>query len=110
MIQTFATWFADGGKFMWVILGVLAIAVAVVIERVIFYYGICSTNGRKTVAEMARALNENKIEDAKRLVISGAPLSTLLRVAVDRYSDGMTIDEIQEGVEEASIQQVPRFS
>jgi biopolymer transport protein ExbB len=110
MIQTFATWFADGGKFMWVILGVLAIAVAVVIERVIFYYGICGVNGRKTVADMARALNENKIEAAKLLVASGAPLTTLLRVAVNRYSDGMTIDEIQEGVEEASIQQVPRFS
>ena len=110
MIHTFAAWFADGGKFMWVILAVLAISVAVVIERLIFYYGICGANGRKTVSEVARALNENKVEDAKRLVVSGAPLTMLLRVAVDRYSDGMTIDEIQEGVEEASIQQVPRFS
>lgn len=110
MIQTFAAWFADGGKFMWVILAVLAVSVAVVIERLVFYYGICGTNGRKTVADIARALNENKVEDAKRLVVSGAPLTSLLRVAVDRYSDGMSIEEIQEGVEEASIQQVPRFS
>jgi biopolymer transport protein ExbB len=110
MIQTFAAWFADGGKFMWVILAVLAVSVAVVIERLFFYYGICGVNGRKTVADMARALNENKIDDAKRLVVSGAPLTSLLRVAVNRYSDGMSIEEIQEGVEEASIQQVPRFS
>jgi biopolymer transport protein ExbB/TolQ len=110
MIQTFAAWFADGGKFMWVILAVLAVSVAVVIERLVFYYGICGINGRKTVADIARALNDNKIEDAKRLVVSGAPLPSLLRVAVDRYSDGMSIDEIQEGVEEASIQQVPRYS
>lgn len=110
MIQTIATWFADGGKFMWVILAVFAIAVAVVIERVIFYYLVCGKNGRKTVADVARALNENKIKDAQQLLSSKAPLPTLLKVAVDRYSADMTIDEIQEGVEEASIQQVPRFS
>lgn len=110
MIQTLAAWFADGGKFMWVILAVLAIAVAVVIERLIFYYAVCGLNGRKLVAEIARALNDNKSEDAKRMLNSSAPLPALLKVAVDRYSAGMSIDEIQEGVEEASIQQVPRLS
>ncbi len=110
MIQTLAAWFADGGKFMWVILAVLAIAVAVVIERLIFYYVVCGLNGRKIVAEIARALNDNKNEDAKRMLNSSAPLPVLLKVAVDRYSAGMSIDEIQEGVEEASIQQVPRLS
>lgn len=110
MIQTLAAWFADGGKFMWVILAVLAIAVAVVIERLVFYYVVCGLNGRKLVAEIARALNDNKSEDAKRILSSSAPLPVLLKVAVDRYSAGMSIDEIQEGVEEASIQQVPRLS
>jgi biopolymer transport protein ExbB len=104
-----APWFADGGKFMWVILAVLAIAVAVVIERVIFYYIICRKNGRVAVADIARALNNDKIDDARKVVSGKDPLSSLLSVAVDRFSSGMTLDEIQEGVEEASIQQVPRI-
>jgi biopolymer transport protein ExbB/TolQ len=109
MIESLAAWFADGGKFMWVILGVLTIAIAVVIERLIFYYIICASNGRKIVSGIARALSENKIDDAKKLVKSKAPLPSLLRVAVDRFNAGMSIDEIQEGVEEESIQQVPRI-
>jgi biopolymer transport protein ExbB/TolQ len=109
MIESLAAWFADGGKFMWVILGVLTIAIAVVVERLIFYYIICASNGRKIVSGIARALNDNKIDDAKKLVKSKAPLPSLLRVAVDRFNAGMSIDEIQEGVEEESIQQVPRI-
>jgi len=110
MIGALATWFADGGKFMWVILAVLAIAVAVVIERLFFYYVVCAGNGRRMVADIAKALNDNRIVDAKKVVESKAPLASLLRVAIDRHGDGMSIDEIQEGVEEASIRQVPRFT
>ncbi|HMA65109.1 MAG: MotA/TolQ/ExbB proton channel family protein [Fibrobacterota bacterium] len=110
MIDSLATWFADGGKYMWVILAVLAVGVAVVFERMIFYYVICAGNGRRIVADIAKALNDNRINDAKAMVTSKAPLQSLLRIAVDRYSENMSIDEIQEGVEELSISQVPRFT
>jgi biopolymer transport protein ExbB/TolQ len=109
MISSLSAWFANGGNYMWVILAVLTIAIAVVIERLIFYYIICAANGRKMVTGIARALNDKKVDEAKKLVKSGAPLPSLLRVAVDRYNAGMTVDEIQEGVEEESIQQVPRL-
>jgi biopolymer transport protein ExbB/TolQ len=110
MIDSLATWFEGGGTYMWVILAVLAVGVAVVIERVIFYYVICAGNGRRIVADVAKALNENRVNDAKAIVSSKAPLQSLIRVAVDRYSENMSIDEIQEGVEELSISQVPRFT
>jgi biopolymer transport protein ExbB len=110
MIDALATWFDNGGNYMWVILAVLAVGVAVVIERVIFYYFICAGNGRRMVADIAKALNENRVIDAKAIVSSKAPLQSLLRIAVDRYSENMSIDEIQEGVEELSISQVPRFT
>lgn len=109
MLNSLSAWFANGGTYMWVILAVLTIAIAVVIERLIFYYIICAANGRKMVTGVARALNDKKVDDAKKIVKSGAPLPSLLRVAIDRYNAGMTIDEIQEGVEEESIQQVPRL-
>jgi biopolymer transport protein ExbB len=110
MIDSLATWFEGGGTYMWVILAVLAVGVAVVIERMIFYYVVCAGNGRRMVADIAKALNENRVNDAKTIVSSKAPLQSLLRIAVDRYSENMSIDEIQEGVEELSISQVPRFT
>jgi len=110
MIDALATWFDNGGNYMWVILTVLAVGVAVVIERVIFYYFICAGNGRRMVADIAKALNENRVNDAKAIVSSKAPLQSLLRIAVDRYSENMSVDEIHEGVEELSISQVPRFT
>lgn len=110
MIDSLATWFEGGGMYMWVILAILAVAVAVVIERMIFYYVICAGNGRRMVADIAKALNENRVNDAKSFVSSKAPLQSLLHIAVDRYSENMPIDEIQEGVEELSISQVPRFT
>ncbi len=110
MIDSLATWFEGGGTYMWVILAVLAVGVAVVIERMIFYYVICAGNGRRMVADIAKALNENRVNDAKTVVSSKAKMQSLLRIAVDRYSENMSIDDIQEGFEELSISQVPRFT
>jgi biopolymer transport protein ExbB len=106
-----AGWFQDGGIFMWVILSVLAVACAVVIERVIFYYLICRTNGNRLVADIARAINEGNIKNAReRLGGRKAPMDLLLGTAITRYEAGMSMDEIQEGVEECAIKQIPRLS
>ncbi len=41
MLQSLAIWFNLGGPLMWVILAVLAVALAVAIERSIYYFFIC---------------------------------------------------------------------
>lgn len=110
-IKALAEWFNAGGPFMWAILGVLALACAVSIERMIFYYFLCGKRSNRLVPELAKVLNEQKVDDAKKLIKSGnAPSVVLLRAALDRFSSGMNIEEIQEGVEEAAIQEVPRLS
>ncbi|HEX3019765.1 MAG TPA: MotA/TolQ/ExbB proton channel family protein [Chitinispirillaceae bacterium] len=111
MIETMARWYSDGGPFMAVILGVLALSVAVSLERLIFYYFVCNKKGSILVSELARSINEKKTEQAKKIVSKGNdPKIVLLRTALERFDAGMGIDEIQEGVEEAAIQQVPRLS
>ena len=111
MFKDIAGWFNNGGPFMWVILAVFAFAVAVAVERLIFYYFICGRRGAQQVASLARLINEKKVEEAKRVVFNKSdPLSVLLYTAVDRFSNSMNIEEIREGVEEAAIQQVPRLS
>jgi biopolymer transport protein ExbB len=111
MIQGLAKQFQAGGPFMWVILVVFAVAVAVVLERVFFYFVICRGNGVKLVADVAKALNADDVDQAKKIVCcKRAPMNVLLETAVDRYGAGMGFNDIQEGVEEAAIKEMPRMT
>ncbi|NLW31826.1 MAG: MotA/TolQ/ExbB proton channel family protein [Fibrobacter sp.] len=110
MINTVAVWFNAGGPFMWVITVVLALACAVTFERLIFYYIICRKKGPVIVSAIAGALNEKKKDQALLYVNKGkSPLVVLIRTALERFNSGMSIEEIQEGVEETAIKQIPRY-
>ncbi|HEX3020691.1 MAG TPA: MotA/TolQ/ExbB proton channel family protein [Chitinispirillaceae bacterium] len=111
MVESLARWYYDGGPFMAVILAVLALAIAVTIERLIFYYFICNKKGSLVVSQLASSLNEQKTDQARKILSKGKdPQTVLLRTALERYEAKMDIDEIQEGIEETAIQQVPRLS
>lgn len=111
MVENIAVWFSNGGPFMWVLLGVCTVASAVVIERLIFFYIICGKNALQYTGSVVTALKEENVDAAKQLVHKGnAPLTNLLRTAVERYSEGVPFTEIQESVEETAIQQIPRVS
>lgn len=111
MVKFLAEWFTAGGPFMWAILAVLAFSCAVFAERLFFYYLVCGRRGNQIVSKLAGFLNDNKTGEADKLLKRGnAPLLVLLRTALDRFSSGVTADEVQEGVEETAIIQVPRLS
>jgi len=110
MIPYIAKWFTGGGPFMWAILAVLAFAAAVVLERVIFYYIICRGRGTRIVAGVAKCLNGGEAEKALDLARGAAPVTVLIRTAVERFNAGMNVTEIQEGIEEAAIKELPRYS
>lgn len=111
MIETLALRFNEGGPFMWIILGVLAVACAVSLERFIFYVFVCRTSGAQSVSLIAKAINEGNTEEAERIAHRNkAPVDVLLAIAVDRFKEGMSEEEIREGVEEAAIREVPKMS
>lgn len=110
MIHTIATFFNSGGNFMWVILIVLAISTAVVLERVFFYFIICRVSGPGLVSKIAAALRSGNQDEAKKAVGKGnAPLVVLLRTAVDRFCADMNVHDIEEGIEESAIIEMPRM-
>ncbi len=110
MIHTVAAFFNSGGPFMWVILVVLAISTAVVLERVFFYFVVCRARGPVLVSKIASALHGGNQEEAKKAVSKGsAPLTVLLRTAVDRYCAGMPVHDIEEGIEESAIVEMPKM-
>ncbi len=111
MIDSLALRFNEGGPFMWAILVVLASACAIVIERLIFYFIFCNVNGVKLVSDVARSLNNDKTDEARKIAgRKKAPVNTLIQTAIERYSAGMTFDDIQEGVDETAIKEVPKMS
>jgi len=96
---------------MWVILVVFAVACTVVIDRLIFYFIICKANGAKLVAETAQALNAGDLEKAKKTVSKRrAPMNMLMQTAIERFGAGMTFDDIQKGVDQAAIREMPRMT
>jgi biopolymer transport protein ExbB len=111
MIHSLAAAFNAGGPFMWVILAVVAVAVAVVVDRLIFYFLICRANGAHLVAQAAQALNAGDVEKAKKSVSKrGAPMNRLMGIAVERFGSGMSFEDIQKGVDLAAIKEMPRMT
>ena len=111
MLAAFSRFFAGGGLFMWLILGVLATALAVIVERFHFYYRVCRDDGDDLVAEAARALNKGDTAAARRAIGDRRPpLNALLGVALDRHLEGFSIVEVRQAVEERAIREVPRLS
>ncbi len=110
MIAAVATQFNSGGPFMWVILGVLGVAVAVMLERYL-YYVYCGSKSRGVALDLAKAIREDRIHDAQRLVARRKnPLYRLLHAALERYVQGREIQEVRESVEETAIRETPKLS
>jgi len=109
-LEFVARFFTTGGPFMWLILLLFAAAVAVIVERSIFFYRTCRTDVDRLMPEAMRLLNENRSAAARRLVErKSGPLNRILSVAIGRYGDGLSLEEVRKWVEEVAIQEVPRF-
>jgi biopolymer transport protein ExbB/TolQ len=110
MIRTIATFFNSGGPFMWVILVVMALSTAIVIERMLFYFVVCRVNAARLVSDLAKALKAGGSDAALKILHKGgSPLKVLLRVAIDRFGAQMSVADVEEGIQEAAITQMPRM-
>lgn len=111
MFTGLASFFTAGGIFMWFILLVLAAALAVIIERIIFFRHTCRHDAGNLVAEIARAVNAGDPDRAlARLAGGTSPLQAILATALERFRAGLTFDLIRQGMEETAIREVPRLS
>lgn len=111
MFQTVATQFNAGGPFMWAILMIFAVALAVAIERAVYYFIYCSGNAAGLVHSIGKAVSENRIQETlTTLKKRKSPLHKLLTTALERYCAGAPITQIEEGVEEVSIKEIPKIT
>jgi len=107
-LSDFAVFFNEGGEFMWIISFVFAFAVAIVIERVIFMYGICKNANAQSALATAKAIEAKDEAALVKLKKNKDPLSIMLVGAAEKFKKGATIDDIRTSVEEEAILQIPR--
>ncbi len=95
---------------MWVILAVLAFACAVILERSVFYYLYCRTDGDSLVHKVLTAIEVKNADQAMKIVNRRkTPFNNLIKVAVERYTCGAAFEGIMESVEKRSIKELPRL-
>jgi biopolymer transport protein ExbB len=110
MIQGIARFFVSGGPFMWVILCVLAAAFAVVVERLYFYFFVCKKDSLILATDLIKLMNQGKGPEAEGLLKGrNDPLANMLKVSMGRYNAALAFGELEEGVQESAIKEMPRM-
>ncbi|MBQ8761288.1 MAG: MotA/TolQ/ExbB proton channel family protein [Bacteroidales bacterium] len=89
--------YIDGGwGFMTLVLIVLVLGLAISIERII-YLTLSTTNTKKLVADLEKALNEGGIEKAKELCRNTrGPVASIFYQGLLRFNDGL--DEVEKAM------------
>jgi biopolymer transport protein ExbB/TolQ len=103
--------FQESGNFRWVLLGVLIFALAVAVERLVFYYITCRRVRPTASLEAAQAIENGSVADAiSRFEKRKDPLSLLMATTLRSYRANASLEEIGDAVDEDAVMQVPRFS
>jgi len=110
MFTTVARFFQAGGPMMWVILGVLGVATAVIVERLYFYLRTAADNADQMAAKTARQVNDHELPLAlDDLGEAGGPARRLMRRATEIAWEGGDAAEIRQSVEELAMREIPRY-
>ncbi len=111
MFEFLARFFSSGGPFMWVILLIFASALAVIVERLVFYLRSCRGDATAIVDSASEALSRDDVEKAKAIVSQrSGPLNRILGAAIESYRYSPTYKEVRQDVEETAIRELPRLS
>ncbi|OGJ86847.1 MAG: hypothetical protein A2268_14340 [Candidatus Raymondbacteria bacterium RifOxyA12_full_50_37] len=109
MITFIAKFFQEGGPFMFVILGVLAFGVAIMIERAYYLIIRCRINAKTLLSQITKLVRSDKVSDARKLCVqSKAPLAIILESALWHYEQGLSNEEIQNAVDETALRELPK--
>jgi len=109
MYSTIVSFFQDGGAFMYPILLVLAIGVAIAIERYI-YLSVARKNNRKQLAKLMPLLQSGDFKQAFTVTSkSKTAVCQMLSQGLSRYKSASNRDDIETAMEESMMEVVPRL-
>lgn len=105
IVQGFAKFMDDGGIFMWIILGIWALGVAISIERVRSLLKF-DTDGTSLMNEIKKDILTNEVQNAIQTCSSSkALLPNIMRNGLKRANQ--TKEQIQDALEVSMLESIP---
>jgi biopolymer transport protein ExbB len=109
-VQAMARFFREGGFWMYPIVAVSAFALAVMIERAIYYYLRSRINAKALLTQVTRLVRNGEVEKARQLCAKmKTPLAMIVESALWHYIQHETDQEIQNAVDEIALRELPRI-
>ncbi len=109
MYTSVVNFFQDGGPFMYLILTVLAIGIAIALERYI-YLSVSRRNNRRLLIKLMPLMQKGDFQSAYNLTAkSGAAISQMLSMGIKRFTSASSRDDIETAMEESMMEAIPRL-
>ncbi len=110
MFENIARFFQEGGVWMYLLAGVSAIAIAVTLERLIYYYLHCRVNAKALLTQITRLVRNGEVEKSRKICASMKnPLAVILESALWHFLQNESDQEIQNAVDEVGLRELPKI-
>ena len=110
MFENIARFFQEGGVWMYLLAGVSAIAIAVTLERLIYYYIHCRVNAKALLTQITRLVRNGEVEKSRKICASMKnPLAVILESALWHFLQNESDQEIQNAVDEVGLRELPKI-
>ena len=109
MLNTLIQFFQSGGPFMYPILAVLAIGLAITLERY-FYLSLAKTKNRRMIAKLLPLLEKGEMNSAVNTAKkSTSTVSTILLQGAENFKTARRRDDFEAAMEESMMEAIPRL-
>lgn len=109
MYKTIVSFFQDGGVFMYPIMIVLALGVAIAIERYV-YLSVIKRNNKKLLTQLIPILQKGDFQSAFSMISnSNHAISRMLGQGLTRMKTAAHRDEIETAMEESMLETIPQL-
>ena len=109
MYNDVVSFIQDGGNFMYLIMLVLAIGLAIALERYL-YLTVAKANNRRMMSKMMPLLQRGDYKQAYSVASkSNHAISRMLSQGLSRYKSASNRDDIETAMEESMMEVIPRL-
>ena len=107
IVNSLASFMQSGGVFMWIILGIWAIGIAIALERFMKYFYRYDVDGPSFMNELQRYILSNDIQGAIRACSASlAMLPKVLKSGLKRAKQD--INQIQNAIDATALEVIPK--
>jgi biopolymer transport protein ExbB len=108
-LTTIVRFFQDGGPFMYPILIVLAIGLAITVERWL-HLSVAKSSNRRMIARLMPLMEKGEVANAGKLAReSNATVSRILLQGIEHYKSARRRDDFEAAMDESIMEAIPRL-